>query len=258
MDSIGSHDQPTRCVIELNGGRKVTTDIVYVCHDGGYVLVENTVDSNNHKRDGQQKYYKSEIISIKRLKVAEPQPPNKIAAKNGENEPHIEVSAKKCSLMSTMKTTNQENNIERMIALSDAAIYIRQCDAKYHSALEDLQSQDVIAVNTQNKFGRLDMSRPILVFATSRNVYIFDILLMGRIHKEMKSVMEAAVPRKVLFNSAIIVDYFVHTEKCKVDAVWDTLVSLIKMNDIRRFYSIVQIIVCDRIIYFCIDGTLRH
>lgn len=222
MDTIdlASHDQ---CVIELNSGRKITAEYRYLSGARDYVVVENTIDANNRKRPGLQKYYRSEIVSITKVPDCLPQRPNgnNRADNDGEHQAVNECN----KVPPTIKHLNNDTIVGRMIDLSAKAIYIAQCDEQYHAALRDLESQDVIAVSTENKFGRLDTKKPLLAFATAQNVYLFDTLRIGRVNKDIKRMLSTAEPRKVLFNSAKVNDYFMHAENCQIDMYWDILVS---------------------------------
>lgn len=216
---LASHDQ---CVIELNCGRKITAEFRYVSGAGDYVVVENTIDASNRKRPGQQKYYRNEIVSITKVPGCLPQKPNG----NNRADTIGRQAVNECNeVPAIIKHINNDKIVERMVELSAKAIYIAQCDEQYHAALQDLESQDVIAVSTENRFGRLDIKKPLLAFATAQNVYLFDILRIGRVNKDMKRILSAAEPRKVFFNSAKVNDYFTHTENCRIDMYWDILVS---------------------------------
>lgn len=232
--NVTSHDQ---CVIELITGRKFTADIKYVCSGGDYVVVENIIDANNCKRSGQQKYYKIEILSIEKLKAT------KKLSKSNENIDYVTKIGVQQKRMPINKRIDANEIVDRMIDVSAKAIYITQCDEKYHAALKDFESQNLIAVtcSSGNRLGRLEMKESLLVIATEQTVYIFDLLSIGRIHRGLKQIFNAIEPRKIVFNAAKVKDYFEHKENCHIKIYWDILVRLqFKSWFYRRILSLRQ------------------
>lgn len=117
-----------------------------------------------------------------------------------------------------------ELEIETIQQRVNGTIQIAQHDEKYHNAMKDLQQQEIISVNSENKFGRLEPSRPLLTFATTQNVYIFDMVRLGAMKKEMKEIFSADLPRKIVHSSTELADYLFHKEKCELNNIFDTLV----------------------------------
>lgn len=226
MDEIAmaSHDQ---CVIELVTGRKIIAEFRYFSSSHDYVVVENVMDPGNRMRTGQHKYYKAEIVSIEKLIAKLPEPTKR---KNCRDDAEPQTNDK-CQGVSIIKHDGDEI-LDRMVDLATKAVFITQCDKKYHEALQDLDSQDVIAVvcSSENHLGRLDVKKPLVAIATAQNVYIFDMLCIGRVHRELERILGAVEPRKVVFNSAKVNDYFAHKENCQIKIHWDILVRLRAFN----------------------------
>lgn len=124
------------------------------------------------------------------------------------------------SIATSISDAEQEEIKERI----RTAIHITQCDVGYHEALNDLRRQEIVGLNIEgSRLGRLQRGS-LLSFSTNSKIYIFDLLALGRIFPEMKQILEAEKPRKVVHNSCLIVDHLKHRFKCQLNGIQDTLV----------------------------------
>lgn len=122
------------------------------------------------------------------------------------------------------KKTFAEHEFKIIQELVKNSIYIAQYDDMYHNALVDIKRQEIISVNSESCFGRLDTKRPLLTITTPNKVYLFDMLRLGAMKSEFKEVFSTNLPRKVVHSSAEIVDYLRHKENCNINNLFDTLV----------------------------------
>lgn len=258
----------SRIHIELFNGRIVEADLIEE-NDRGY-LVKNTKDLKTNKvRVYPQTYYESEIKAVRRLDdqsvIVKATPTastngnnnndrhedahtngisngNGIAngKQNGAVQPadslhHSEQSSTTNEQLSIVpreiiKRTLSQNEHETIKGLAKNAVYIVQFDEHYHAAVKDLAQQELVAVSSEYNFGRLGYFRPLLTFATFNKVYLFDMLRLGPMRNELKSIFSSERPKKVLHCSALFVDYLKHKENCSLNNILDTLV-ILKMHD---------------------------
>lgn len=119
--------------------------------------------------------------------------------------------------------TFSDAELEHMKNLIKKKMYISQFDDTYHNAVKDIQQQKIVSVYSENRFGRLDLRRPLIAIATSNQVYLFDILLLG-MKKELKQIFSSETPRKIVHSVAQLADYLQHNESCSINNAFDTLV----------------------------------
>lgn len=123
------------------------------------------------------------------------------------------------------KKTFDDKDVERIENAMKSAVEISQFDNQYHDAINDMKQQKIIAVNSENSFGRLNPMRPLIAIASGQRVYLFDMLRLGAMKKEFKEIFTANSPRKIIHRSTQFRDYLTHTENCKtLNNVFDTLV----------------------------------
>lgn len=119
-----------------------------------------------------------------------------------------------------------DDEVERIQNAMKNAIYISLFDEKYHEAIKNMKRQKIIAVNSENSFGRLEPKRPLIAIASGDQVYLFDMLRLGAMKKEFKEIFAADSPRKIIHRSAQFSDYLAHTENCTLNNAFDTLVRI--------------------------------
>lgn len=144
---------------------------------------------------------------------------NNISNSRSNNNPSIEI----------VKKTFCDVEIEHIENLMKNPVYISQFDNKYHDAINDMKRQKIIAINSENSFGRLDPMRPLIAIACGNRVYLFDMLRLGTMKNEFKNIFAAHSPRKIVHRSAQFSDYLTHTESCTLNNAFDTLVGLFSL-----------------------------
>lgn len=228
--------------IKLIDGRRIEAEIVKEMNDG--VMVKNAKDLMTLKTRKFQTYYNSEIITYRKLSTGATLSENGTANGNtNENgstngDSNVATNGSINGSMNGIEDGNQNgmemHSISKKV-FSDREItkiqnmirnfeYIMQYDEKYHKAIEDLMDQDIIFINSESPFGRLDPIRPLLSLATCNKVYLFDMLRLGKMKKELKQVFSSDHLTKVTHSSAGFVDYLIHKEDCALNNIFDTLV----------------------------------
>lgn len=102
--------------------------------------------------------------------------------------------------------------------------FIEQFDKKYHDAIADIESESFIGLYIPGVAGGRFSERSIIVCSTSKSIYIFDIMVLGRIQEAMKNVLESNVPKKIIHDSCGVADYLKHKENINLNGVFDTMV----------------------------------
>ncbi|XP_075164598.1 piRNA biogenesis protein EXD1 [Haematobia irritans] len=107
----------------------------------------------------------------------------------------------------------------------DSMVYITQTDHKYHKALADIRTQSVIGLLIDPIQTARHRKTSLIITATSRNIYIFDMISLGRIFKEFRLILEAERPKKAVHFSHRIVDHFKHRHDLELAGIFDTFVA---------------------------------
>lgn len=241
MESIKNLSLQSRIHIELiDGDCYVGTLSAYNQKFKFIELIEMANVESKKKLDGAQTYYESEIENIRSLDAT---PSDSVKSAISSTEPEqkyfcnddIEF-AQPTSVADPMPYSPNESMDPVTTSIDDAeekvinerirtAVYITHCDVSYHSALHDLESQEIVGLNIEGaRLGRL-RNGSLLSFCTNEKIYLFDLMLLGRIFPEIKRILEAKRPRKVVHNSSLIVDHLKHRHKCQLNGIQDILVS---------------------------------
>ncbi|KAI9588369.1 hypothetical protein GQX74_004214 [Glossina fuscipes] len=101
-------------------------------------------------------------------------------------------------------------------------LHITQADQKYHKALVDIKHQSMVGVVIVPQLAIGNRKASILVVATSKNVYIFDIPTRENAFCDFASTLESEWPRKALHNSHKQLENF---KQFKLAGVFDTFVA---------------------------------
>lgn len=228
---MASKDLIEKVHIKLFDGREIEAEFLKKMENG--LLVKNAKDLKTLKlRKHRQTYYTSEILSYEKIEVRATNE-NLQGNQNGNEHTTIQqdhqenhVHSQRVSIIGRKiaKKSFTDREMENIEKLTTNCVYIVQYDGAYHAAIDDLMQQELIAVNSENAFGRLDLKRPLLAFATNQNVYLFDLLRLGAMKKELKQIFASDFPRKVMHSSAEFADYLNHKENCQLNNVFDTLV----------------------------------
>lgn len=212
--------------IDLISGREVEGE--FVQKNQTSIIVKNCKDLLSGKLTRHnQTYYTSEIkkyYSIDAREHTKQQSVNGVEPNNGQADSGGGSGNTTQVSPDIAKNRFAIDEIQRIQNSMTNAVYISQFDDKYHQAIADLKQQKIIAVNSENNFGRLDLKRPLLAIASGQRVFLFDMLRLGAMKKEFKEVFSANSPRKIIHRSTQFADYLAHTEKCALNNVFDTLV----------------------------------
>lgn len=103
-------------------------------------------------------------------------------------------------------------------------VFIQQFDKKYYDAIADIESESFIGLYIPGVAGGRFSERTIIACSTSKSIYIFDVMVLGRIHESIKNVLEANVPKKIIHDSCGVADYLKHKENINLNGVFDTMV----------------------------------
>lgn len=159
-----------------------------------------------------------------------------------ENQLHSECTRSNGHGKSVKPIRMQYGELEEIDTRIRSAVYIPQCDASYHAALDDLRCQEIIGLNIKGaRMGRLTRGS-VLAMSTPEKIYLFDLILLGSVFPEMKVILESQKPRKVVHDSCFIVDHLTHKYQCQLNGFDDTLVSFAhftvdQMKDSHAFYD---------------------
>lgn len=199
--------------IELYTGRKLRVEVLRNTTDE--IVVKNTTELRTGRvRAHNQIFGHSEIKEICPIRVTSVDTNDQIENQNDDENNRVPFKKKSFS----------NRDIEIIQAKVQNATHIAQFDNNYYNAVDDLMKQDIVFVNYESIFGRLDPKRSVLTIATHANVYVFDMLRLGAMKKELKELFSSELPRKVVHSTAEFADYLKHKEQCSLNGIFDTLV----------------------------------
>ncbi|XP_050335611.1 protein Exd1 homolog [Bactrocera neohumeralis] len=122
----------------------------------------------------------------------------------------------------------------------NSMVCITQTDQKYHKALADIRVQPVVALIIEPvDYGRAHRTS-VMVLATFQTVYIFDIIALGSIFREMKHLLEAERPRKVVHYSHKLVDHLKNRHGVKLGGIFDTFVAVSIIRGIKEPLTLIE------------------
>lgn len=213
MDKIHLLNENDKIVLELHSNRKIECTFKSATKSG--IIIANSLDFITQKqRKNQQHFYRSEIKSIIPTEYS-----------NGIVHGTMQEDKKPKPAPPSEKKVFAHTTTDHIEKLASTVIHIVQCDSQYYAAIDDLKYQDHIGMRADHMFGRLNRIQPLISMCTSNSVYLFDILRIGKIPKELKAILESQLPRKIIFDSSLIADYLTHIERCELNGVLDVLVS---------------------------------
>ena len=107
----------------------------------------------------------------------------------------------------------------------DGTIFIKQTDQKYHKALNDIKSQSIIGLLIDPiQLGR-NCKTSVLAVSTPHNIYIFDMLALIKIFKELRLILESERPRKAVHYSHKVADHLKYRHNVMLKGVFDTFLA---------------------------------
>ncbi|XP_030372586.1 protein Exd1 homolog [Scaptodrosophila lebanonensis] len=105
-------------------------------------------------------------------------------------------------------------------------VFINQTDVKYHRALQDIREQSIVSMILEPSFYGRHQRTSIIVIATANNTYIFDMQALDFIFKDLRYVLEADHPRKIVHYSHRICNHLLSLHNIKLGGICDTFVEL--------------------------------
>ncbi|XP_017476984.1 PREDICTED: protein Exd1 homolog [Rhagoletis zephyria] len=132
------------------------------------------------------------------------------------------------------------NELELIHEQLNAIVCITQTDQRYHKALADIRVQPVVALIMEPvDFGRAHRTS-VLTVATFKMVYIFDIIALGSIFREMKQLLESERPRKAVHYSHRLVDHLKNRYGVKLGGVFDTFVAVSLVRGVKQPMTLIE------------------
>lgn len=209
MENIRLLKENDKILLELHSNRKIECNFKSATKSG--IIITNSLDLITKKqRHNQQHFYRSEVKSIVPAGIVNG---STQAVKKPKPAPPLD------------KRVFSQTIDEHIDKLATTVITISQCDSQYYGAIQDLKYQEHIGMRADHICGRLNKKQPLIMMSTANSIYSFDILRMGKMPKELKTILESEQPRKIIFDSALIADYLMHIEHCELNGVLDVLVS---------------------------------
>lgn len=149
----------------------------------------------------ESKFYKNEVTFIKCLKRL-----------------HIPKVDTECNL-----TLNELKQVSQMF---NSIVYIERFDRAYHDAISAIESEPFVGLYMPLvNMGRFaEKTNTVIACSTSKVIYIFDIVVLGRIEKALKNILESNVPKKVIHDACQAADYLKHSKNIDLNGVFDTMV----------------------------------
>lgn len=116
-------------------------------------------------------------------------------------------------------------DLQLIQAQLESTLFITQTDQKYHKALKDIKLQSVIGLLIDPiEMGR-NCRTSLMAISTPQNIYIFDMLALGKIFKEMRLILEAEKPRKAVHFSHKIADHLKYRHNVLLKGIFDTFLA---------------------------------
>lgn len=117
------------------------------------------------------------------------------------------------------------DELDRIQSLVSSTIYIFQVDQRYHKAIINLKQQSVIGLQIEpSNFGRHNRSS-FLTLTTNQNIYVFDLISLGAIFKDLKGVLQAKSPKKVVYQSNKVTDNLKYKHNVQLEGIFDIFVA---------------------------------
>ncbi|KAH8269996.1 hypothetical protein KR018_001878, partial [Drosophila ironensis] len=119
-----------------------------------------------------------------------------------------------------------ESEVENLEEKLQRIVYIQQTDVKYHRALADMRDQSILSLVVEPSFYGRHQATSVLAVATANETYIFDIKALGSIFPELRRILVAEQPRKVVHYGHRIVDHLFHQHGFRLGGICDCFTAL--------------------------------
>ncbi|XP_065360767.1 protein Exd1 homolog [Calliphora vicina] len=216
-------------LVETNGGELLVGTLKSINIKYLMVELDNVRDIKSNYT-----YQSSQILAYTQMK--------NIKLMLSENEGKSTTETDTDSLADQLKSCNSSENskeqssdclnimltafdLQLLQTQLDSMIFITQTDQKYHKALNDMKSQSVIGLLIDPiEMGR-NSKTSVMAVSTSQNIYIFDMLAIGKIFKEIRLILEAERPRKAVHFSHKIADHLKYRHNVVLKGIFDTFLA---------------------------------
>uniref|UniRef100_A0A3F2Z3G4 3'-5' exonuclease domain-containing protein n=1 Tax=Glossina brevipalpis TaxID=37001 RepID=A0A3F2Z3G4_9MUSC len=131
------------------------------------------------------------------------------------------------------------NHLQRQVA---DVVYIIQTDRKYHKALADIKTELMIGLIIEPVESCRNQKTSLIAVSTATNVYIFDIINLGKVAPDFGCILESKYPRKVVHNSHKIVDHLQHRQNVNLSGIFDTFVAYCLVTGDKTYRSLEETI----------------
>ncbi|XP_030370363.1 protein Exd1 homolog [Scaptodrosophila lebanonensis] len=136
---------------------------------------------------------------------------------------HSDMDISKISAPLTSMLPHELDSIDQKI---QQLVYINQTDKNYHCALQDIRDQSIVSMIFEPSFYGHHQRTSVIVVATANNTYIFDMQALYVVFKDLRKLLEADHPRKIVHYSHRICNQLLSVHNVKLGGICDTFVAL--------------------------------
>lgn len=204
-------------LIELADEECFSGQLVFRNKTGTQIELANVRNiGTNTLVEGTQRFYCKEIVRTTRFGAI------------GEGEPAESVPKPLAPLVSEPIRSfyMPPEQFKRIMTGVDQAILITSTGSEYREVMQLLRKLDSFAVAIASSVRAIASVVSLITICTDdQRIIQFDIMSIGRVPSELKILLEARVPRKVMHNSPVSV--YILQSKCdvKLNGIFDTLVN---------------------------------
>lgn len=206
-------------LIELADEECFSGELVFRNKTGTQIELANVRNiSTNMLVEGTQIFYCKEIANTTRL-----------GAKN-EPDTFLAPIALPSAPEPVRSSFMPPEQFKRIIAGIDEAILISSTGSKCREVMQWLRKMDSFAVTiSSNVRAAASVVSLITICTEDQRIVQFDIMSIGRVPTELKTLLEARLPRKIMHNSPVAA--YTLQAKCDVqlNGIFDTLVKILKI-----------------------------
>lgn len=196
-------------------GQRLVIELKNQCYVGDFlstntnctrIEVKNVKDSTTGEMfSGVQFYYRSEIKSLTPL----------------ETDSTITTTAPSSVPVTCLISASE---LDSIIASIRSAQYIFDTDRAYYEAIEDIKVQPHIGLAVELVTDAI-VSLITVCVPNTQNIYIFDTIYLGRIPNDLKAILQAKTPLKILHNCRAVAVALKRKMNTQLQSFFDTLVS---------------------------------
>lgn len=191
-------------------------DVVYINDQKTRLHLKNVYDVNDSSdivSPAVQIYYKKEIKSSRLLESII----RDDACDTDSSSKSSKIDSKLSETLKQIKSSSQNIKI------------IYQIDIQFYSTIEFLKSKDKIGLSAQGDNHGRHSKLSLLTFSSNDQIFIFDILSLGKIPKNLKEIIESPHIRKVVHDGRKLADNLSYNFKINLTCVFDTMIADISL-----------------------------